>query len=217
MNHLAPLFEPMGPTEPQAWSTVGNPDTWRPLQDTLPLYGTRRASAEGDAASASAASLSPEAARAAGYAEGRQQATREAGEQMQRLQTAVAQLSEVWDQQARQCEADLARLALVIAEQIVLSDLPARQTYAEAMAQRALQLLAGSSSVTLRLCAADAAYLRNVDPALCARPGLRLVEYEALQPGGIVAEAEAGRVDASLAERLRAIAREVLGPQGRVP
>jgi flagellar biosynthesis/type III secretory pathway protein FliH len=206
MTPYTPLFK-AADVEPEPWSVTDSGGHWRPLQETLPAYGSRSEVPGFGAVAQPSDALSPEAARAAGYAEGMQRGQEEIGHLRERLHAAIAQLDDVCERQVRNCEADMARLALVIAEEVVLAELPARQAFTLTMAQHALQLLAASTSVTLRLSPADAVHLRASQPELCARPGLRLVEDAALQPGGVVAESPEGRVDASVAERLRAMAR----------
>ncbi|KAK1548155.1 hypothetical protein Q3G72_026045 [Acer saccharum] len=217
MTQPASLFDGTAVQQPEPWSVTGQTQHWRPLQETLPVYGTshqaqdyvptRLEDPDGEA------HQSPEEARAQGYAEGLAQAKQEMADKAARLHEAIAHINDLWERQVRSCEEDMARLALVVAEEILLTELPARKAFTVAMAQHAMQLMSTTTHLSLRLSHADAAHLRQTQPELCARPGLRLIEDIALADGGVIAECPEGRVDASVIARLRAMCRALVLPE----
>lgn len=200
----------------EAWAISGKTHSWRPLQETLPDYGQSHQPESYAAVRLEDADeqphQSPEEARSQGYADGLAEAQAEMAQKAERLHEAIAHINDLWERQVRACEADLARLALVVAEEIIMAELPARRAFTVAMAQHAMQLMSTTTHLTLRLSQADAAHLRQTQPELCARPGLRLIEDKSLSDGGVIAECPEGRVDASVIARLRAMCRALVLP-----
>lgn len=221
MSQPTALFDAEHQHMPEPWSISGTSHAWRPLQETLPVYGASH-EAQGYVPTRledddHGNHQSPEEARMQGYAQGLAQAEAEMQDKAQRLHEAIAHINDLWERQVRACESDLARLALVVAEEIILAELPARQAFTVAMAQHAMQLMSTTTHLTLRLSQADAAHLRQTQPELCARPGLRLIEDASLADGGVIAECPEGRVDASVIARLRAMCRALVLPEGPPP
>lgn len=211
------LFDAGHSHAPEPWSVASAPPAWRPLQETLPVYGASHemqgfvpTRLEDDDAEPH---QSPEETRNQAYAEGLAQAEAEMADKAERLAEAIAAINDLWERQVRACEADMGRLALVIAEEIIMQELPARKAFTVAMAEHAMQLMSTSTHLTLRLSQADAAHLRQTQPELCARAGLRLIEDKSLADGGVIAECPEGRVDASIIGRLRAMCRALVLPE----
>jgi flagellar biosynthesis/type III secretory pathway protein FliH len=149
-------------------------------------------------------------ARQAGYEEGLQLARASVEATVQKYQQGIAQLGALRDQICRESEKQLVELALHIARSIIQADLEARRDFTVQMVSHAMGLLREAQSITLRVSPTDAAAVRKAFPDLGAGRGVRLVEDRACDLGGVVAEADLGRIDARAERRLAEVARELL-------
>lgn len=178
----------------------------------------RRGPSAQEAAEAEQAARAAEQAkvqeRQAAYEEGMAMARAEGEALALRYRGAIEELAVAREAVIKASEADLVRLALAIAREVLMADVPGREAFAQKMAENAIQLLQGCPAVTLRMNAKDAASLRQHKPELLRAHDVQLVEDDALQAGGVVAEAAKGRVDASIDARLRALADKLLAAGG---
>jgi flagellar biosynthesis/type III secretory pathway protein FliH len=149
-------------------------------------------------------------ARQAGYEEGLLQARASVAETIQKYQQGIAQLTSLRDQICRESEKQLVELALHIARSVIQADVEARRDFTVQMVSHAMGMLREAQSITLRVSPADAAAVRKAFPDLGAGRGVRLVEDRACDLGGVVAEADLGRIDARAERRLAEVARELL-------
>ncbi len=122
---------------------------------------------------------------------------------MSRYHAAIAELELVRDRVFLETEDDLVSLALEIAKQVIGADLSAQRAYAERMVDHALKLLRGADKITLRLSSSDYAALVRKRPELVSSNSVvQVVEDASITLGGLVAECELGRVDATVERRL---------------
>lgn len=194
-----------GQVDPQDWEPMQSMP-WRPLQETLPIYDTqgRIVPPEDDANDKTSIDLDAQA-----YQDAYAQAQHDIEAWSKRLEASVEQLSQIWGEHLQSCEAQLTQLALTIAEELVLQDMPAQRGFTEKMVQHALKMLADAESLTLRMHPRDLEYIKKSLPQIASRPGLRFVEDAGIEYGGVIAESSKGRIDASMQERLRAMRRNL--------
>lgn len=152
-----------------------------------------------------------EAVRQAAYEEGTSLARREGEALAARYRTAIEELALAREQVIRGAEADLVRLALTVAREVLMAEVQGREQFTQQMIGHALGQMNTSQTLTLRLCPQDLHQLRQSKPELMRRPGLSVVEDPTLAMGGVVAEGEMGRMDASVSGRLDAMAQTLLG------
>ncbi len=147
-----------------------------------------------------------------GYDEGIAKAKATVDGIIDRYQHGINQLELLRDQICRETEEQLVELALLIAREVIKSDVEARRDFTGQMVEQALGMLREAQSITLRLSPADVAAVRKRFPELAGADSVtRLVEDRAVDLGGVVAEADLGRVDASIERRLAEVARELRG------
>lgn len=148
-------------------------------------------------------------AHAAGVQEGRNQVHAEVAAMRERLDNSIAQLGSVRDSILSRTEDDLVELALLIAENLVTGDNEARAKFTRNMASQALALLDKAEAIRLRAHpnerAAVEAAVQSAGSEVSRR--VQVVDDISVGAGGVIAECDLGRVDASFAEALRNIAR----------
>ena len=153
-----------------------------------------------------------------GYDEGMTKAKAAVDAVVTRYQNGISQLELLRDQICRETEEQVVELALLIAKEVLKSDLEARREFTCQMVDHALGLLREAQSITLRLAPADVAAVRERFPELGSAGGVtRIVEDRACELGGVVAEADLGRVDASVERRLGEVARDLRGERRSAP
>ncbi len=148
-------------------------------------------------------------AHASGVEEGRKQVHAEVAAMRERLDNSIAQLGSVRDNILSRTEDDLVELALLIAENLVSGDAEARARFTRNMASQALALLDKAEAIRLRVhpnerAGAEAA-VQSAGSETASR--VQIVDDISVGAGGVIAECDLGRVDASFAEALRNIAR----------
>ena len=161
-------------------------------------------------ADAKAAARRLEEAQAhAGFLAGRDSGEKAAAAQYQaRLAEIAASLASLASLRAdvlSRSEAEVVRLALHIASQVLLCDVDHRRSFTERMVHESLLLLREADAVSLRLAPADIAALKASRPELMAMPNVTLVEDASINLGGVIADCALGRVDATLDARLAAM------------
>ena len=128
--------------------------------------------------------------------------------------TALLAAAEVRQRRLEGLEREIATVALEVARKLVGRALSERPELVAELARRALEPVRARREVLLRVSPADAPLLRAEQPRLAAlldrAPGVALREDEGIEPGGVVVETEAGRVDARVETQLSVLER-VLG------
>ena len=148
-------------------------------------------------------------AHAQGVQEGRAAVLAEMSQLRARLETSIAQLGAVRDSVMARSEDDLVDLALLIAENLVTGDPDARLRFTRTMATQALQLLDKAETIRLRVHPSERAGVEAAVTSAGADVARRvsIIDDISVGTGGVLAECELGRVDATFAEALRNIAR----------
>lgn len=148
-------------------------------------------------------------AHATGVQEGRARALAEVQQLRDRLESSVAQLAAVRDNVMQRSEEDLVDLALCIAEQLVSGDPEARARFTRNMATQALALLDKAETIRLRVHpnerGAVEIVIQNGGAEVARR--VTIVDDISVGAGGVIAECDLGRIDASFMEALRNIER----------
>jgi flagellar biosynthesis/type III secretory pathway protein FliH len=131
----------------------------------------------------------------------------------------LASVATVKEQRAAGLERELAEVAIALARKIVGRALAIEPALVIELARGALQAIRSRREVTLRVHPDDAPLLRTASPVLAAlldrTPGLVLREDAGLARGDVVAETEAGRVDARVEAQLALLEHAVLGREER--
>jgi flagellar assembly protein FliH len=151
-----------------------------------------------------------DAQRRAGYQEGMALARQESEALALRYRQTIDELTQATNKTVRNCEKDLVRLALTIAREVLMADIPGREQFTQRMAEHALGLMGDAQTMTLRISAQDLAAMRQHKPELLRRAGLNWVEDAAVQLGGVVVEADRGKLDATIEGRLSQMAQKLL-------
>jgi len=151
-----------------------------------------------------------EAQRRAAYQEGMALARQESEALALRYRDAIEELVQTREQVVRSCERDLVRLALTIAREVLMADVPGREHFTQRMVEHALSLMGDAQTMTLRMAPQDLMAMRQHKPELMRRMGLNWVEDPSLALGGVVVEADRGKLDATIAGRLEAMAQKLL-------
>ncbi len=151
-----------------------------------------------------------EAVRRSAYQEGMALARQESEALALRYRQSIDELAQTREQVVRACEEDLVRLALTIAREVLMSDVPGRQHFTQRMVEHALTLMGDAQTMTLRMAPQDLAALRQHKPELMRRQGLNWVEDVSVGLGGVVVEADRGKLDATINGRLEAMAKTLL-------
>lgn len=150
-----------------------------------------------------------EAGHAAGLAEGRAAARAELDERLARLDNILRAAARPLDKLDDAAEQELARLALVIARQVIGHELKTSPALiARTVQQAALALPAATRALRVYLHADDLALLRELD---AVESHWQLLPDPSLQRGDCRLESESSRLDARVETRLAAIAEAVFG------
>lgn len=108
-------------------------------------------------------------------------------------------------------EREIAAVALEVARKLVGRVVGERPELVTELARRALEPVRARREVLLRVNPADAPRLREEQPRLAAlldrAPGISIREDPGIEPGGVVVETEAGRVDARVEAQLAVLER----------
>ena len=153
-------------------------------------------------------------AKQQGYEEGAALARAENEAIARSYRGAIEELAIAREQAIGACEADLVRLALAIAREVLMADVPGREDFTARMAQHAVQALAGGEPVALRMNPKDVQSLRQHKPELAHRSDVQLIEDPAVELGGVVAEGARGRMDATIEARLAQLRDKLLPGAG---
>ncbi len=157
--------------------------------------------------------------RQAAYREGYQEGLQRGGETIQAIvekyQQSMMELETVRDEILVQTEQDLVDLSLLVAEQVLATDVEAARDFTVRMAEHVLKLLRDADTVTLRVGPKDMEQIQKRHPEMISdKTVVRILEDPTIQVGGVKAECSLGRVDATIQRRLTDIAENLIGNQG---
>tara|TARA_B100000959_G_C14815705_1_gene555755 strand:+ start:284 stop:970 length:687 start_codon:yes stop_codon:yes gene_type:complete len=125
----------------------------------------------------------------------------------QRYQDAIADLAFLREQIVQESEESLLRLAYTTAKELVAGDVTARKDFTEKMVEHALGLLRESDKIVMRIAPDDVVWLKEKRPDLFGEKSIVDVQEDpSLVLGGVVAECNLGRVDATMERRLTDVA-----------
>tara|TARA_Y100001934_G_scaffold235225_1_gene285844 strand:+ start:632 stop:1330 length:699 start_codon:yes stop_codon:yes gene_type:complete len=171
------------------------------------LGGAESGDVHGDGASEQA--LGEEFRKA--YEKGMQEAKDSIEAMQQRYQDAIADLAFLREQVLQESEEALLRLAYATAKEIVLDDVDARKDFTEKMVEHALGLLRESDKIVMRVAPDDVIWLKEKRPDLFSEKSIvHIQEDPSLVLGGVVAECNLGKVDASMERRLSDVAANLI-------
>jgi flagellar assembly protein FliH len=161
-------------------------------------------------AAAEAVRLREEASREGferGQAEGRELARREEAQKMgDGIRKILAEVERHRAGLEAECERDVVRLAIAIAEKIVKAEIKKGAPVAENNLKAALRRAVRGHGLEIRLHPADAARLR-----LAGEEGASIIADSAITPGGCIVRTAAGSVDLDIKTQLDEIERGLLG------
>ncbi len=124
---------------------------------------------------------------------------------------ALLAAAEVRRQRLDGLEREIAAVALEVARKLVGRVVAERPELVTELARRALEPVRARREVLLRVNPADAPRLREEQPRLASlldrAPGVSIREDAGIEPGGVVVETEAGRVDARVEAQLAVLER----------
>jgi flagellar assembly protein FliH len=154
--------------------------------------------------------------RQAAYREGYQEGLQRGGETIQAIvekyQTSMMELETVRDEILVQTEQDLVDLSLLIAEQILAADTEGARDFTLRMTEHVLKLLRDADMITLKVGPKDMEQVKKRHPEMVSdKTVVRLIEDPSIQVGGLIAECNLGRVDATIQRRLTDIAESLIG------
>lgn len=222
MSSWRPLVEVLDAVDPMAPLPAPKPMSGQCSGDEAgaPVYGrqqargrvpTRAAFHEGPGGEGSSnQQAEAEAVRREAYQEGMALAGQETEALALRYRQSIEELAHTREQVVKACEQDLVRLALTIAREVLMSDVPARQHFTERMVEHALALMGDAQTMTLRLSPQDMVAMRQHKPEVMRRAGINLSEDPQIAMGGVVAEADRGKLDATIEGRLSAMANKLM-------
>jgi flagellar biosynthesis/type III secretory pathway protein FliH len=143
---------------------------------------------------------------AQGIETGREQAAQDAREAIATLRDLVESARVERRTIVDGAEPEVVKLALAIAERILHREIEAQPDVVVGMVRVGLSRLSGRESVTLRVNPGDLATMREHREALLNGndvEGLRIVEDQRVDRGGVVIETESGTIDAKIGTQLR--------------
>jgi flagellar assembly protein FliH len=157
-----------------------------------------------------------EAGKLEGLAAGRQQGYDENLHLLHKKAAELALLMETLSQPFKNLdeavEAELVKLALAVAGQIVRREIKQESGEIIAVVREAIKILPlASQKITLTLHPEDAELVRSILKLDESLPSWRLHESPAITRGGCVVETEVSTIDATLEKRLAVVAATVLG------
>ena len=124
----------------------------------------------------------------------------------------MMELETVRDEMLVQTEQDLVDLSLLIAEQILAADTEGARDFTLRMTEHVLKLLRDADMITLKVGPKDMEQVKKRHPEMVSdKTVVRLIEDPSIQVGGLIAECNLGRVDATIQRRLTDIAESLIG------
>lgn len=156
-----------------------------------------------------------QAAYREGYQEGLQRGGETIGAIVEQYQQSMMTLETVRDEILVQSEEDLVNLSLQIAEQILCVRVDEARDFTMRMTEHVLKLLRDADTVTLRVGPKDMEQVKKRHPEMVSdKTVVRILEDPSIKVGGLVAECNLGRVDATIERRMTDIAKSLVGSDG---
>jgi flagellar biosynthesis/type III secretory pathway protein FliH len=144
-------------------------------------------------------------ARAEGVAEGRASVAKDIDRTRATLESALAEVVGLREKVLAESEEDCVRLALLVAETLVVGSDPAREAFARTMLKQGLALMQQADSVTVRVNPSERAAIAALTTE--AGPSTKVIDDASVPKGGMVLESQLGRLDATLKRALADIAK----------
>jgi len=155
------------------------------------------------------------AAFARGVAEGERGAIMSASSRVDimvaRLAASIEQVAVSRLAMLQGAERDLVRLAIAMAEHVLRRKVDVDPALLVSMARDAIERLGGATAVTIHLNPADFETLSRLQPAIAIRGAVEVVADPNVHPGGCLARAAGGTIDAGINAQFRELTRAMLG------
>ena len=181
------------------------PKTWRPFGDTL-----RKPVEPTDAELNAQKDLAVGAVFKEAYDEGVKAAKEAVETVMGRYHQALSELEVLREQIISATQEDLTELALAVAHESLMGEGDSLEAFTFKMVEHCLEVLKDADSITLKVSSTDMKAVAERHPELVEGQGVvKVVEDRRLNLGGVIAESELGRVDASIEKRFSEIADRV--------
>lgn len=149
---------------------------------------------------------------AAGILDGQSAATAQAGAVVKSLSTALGDLASLRSEMMRRTERDLVRLAIAMAEGIILREVDADRGLLLAMAQAAIARFGEKTTATVRLSELDFQLLLRTGE-LPELDGIGIVPDPGVPAGGCQIDTPFGVIDAGVGTQVRELSRALVGSE----
>ena len=191
----------LDPGVPQ-WAIVKDA-SWQPLSQTI--HHT-----SGKATGTSLYVSEREKVLKEAHDEGVKLAQKEINVLKERYAQSINDLTNLRDQILHKSEKDLVELALVIAKELVLSDMDAHKVFVEKMTKHALQTLQEADKITIKSHPDDFKQVKDLlAQSAEENEHVRVLSDAAIKLGGVVADSVIGMVDATLERRLEEMRKQL--------
>ncbi|MEE2959643.1 MAG: FliH/SctL family protein [Myxococcota bacterium] len=142
-----------------------------------------------------------------GYQEGLQRARDKIEELSGKYQSSMAEMELVRDNILIETEAEIVELALLIAQEVLLSDTSVPREFTERMVEHGLGVLREADQITIHCAPMDVKAVKKKFPEFASdKTVVRVLEDPSIEVGGLRAECSLGTVDATVARRLNDVA-----------
>jgi len=146
-----------------------------------------------------------EEAKAAGREEGRAEAASHIAEAMETLNQAIKERKQI----IKDSEAEILRLSLKVAEQIIRSEVSLHRDVCLNIVSEAIARVSDREQIIVKVNREDAEYLKRYKDRLTSMldgvKSFSIIEDSTIEPGGCVIETNLGFVDARISTKLKAI------------
>jgi flagellar assembly protein FliH len=144
-------------------------------------------------------------AKEAGRQEGRQEAASRIEEAMETLNQAVKERKKI----IQDSEAELLRLAIKVAEQIIRSEVSLHRDVCLNIVSEAISRVSDREQIIVKVNREDAEYLKRYKDRLAGMldgvKSFSIIEDSNIEPGGCIIETNLGFIDARIATKLKSI------------
>ncbi len=151
------------------------------------------------------ASAIGEQAKREGYESGRAEADQKITEALKTLNQAVIERKKI----VKDAEAEILRLALKVAEQIIRSEVSLHRDVSMNIVTEAINRISDREQVIVRANREDAEYIKKYKDRLSGLldgvKSFSVIEDAAIEPGGCIVETNLGYVDARISTKLKSI------------
>ena len=119
----------------------------------------------------------------------------------------MAEMELVRDNILIETEAEIVELALLIAQEVLLSDTSVPREFTERMVEHGLGVLREADQITIHCAPMDVKAVKKKFPEFASdKTVVRVLEDPSIEVGGLRAECSLGTVDATVARRLNDVA-----------